>query len=215
MERRAFHFQIHFDDFFGVVPRAAGVGHEDGLKQTEERDGDEVADEEIRIQKRQAEREAKDDDEDVDQAFLCVAGADGNDALAVLEGGGFFVQPDVFLDEDDGAIGAGDDGLRARAGEPVDHRAAHEQAENDLRHDEAQAAHSVAEDAFEEHDDAKNHRGGTDDGGADQNGFGGRLEGIARPVAFFEFKFRAAEIGFEAEIFFDFRADIRQLLDAA
>ena len=41
-------FQIHFDDFLGVVPRAAGVGHEDGLEQAEERDAHEIADEEIR-----------------------------------------------------------------------------------------------------------------------------------------------------------------------
>src|ERR1043166_8743330 len=42
--------QIHFDDFLGVVPRAAGVGHEDGLKQSEEGDADQVADEEIRVE---------------------------------------------------------------------------------------------------------------------------------------------------------------------
>ncbi len=102
-----------------------------------------------------------------------------------------------------------------RAGEPVNHRAAHEQAKNNLRHDEAQAAHGVAENVFEQHDDAENHRGGADDGGADQNGFGGGLEGVARAVAFFEFEFGAAEIGLEAEIFFNFRADVGQLFDAA
>ena len=32
VERRAFLFQIHFHDFFGVVPRAAGVGHENRLE---------------------------------------------------------------------------------------------------------------------------------------------------------------------------------------
>ena len=34
----AFLAQVHFDDFLGVVPGATGVGHEDGLEQTEERD---------------------------------------------------------------------------------------------------------------------------------------------------------------------------------
>jgi len=31
--------QINLDDLFGVVPSAAGVGHEDGLIEAEERDG--------------------------------------------------------------------------------------------------------------------------------------------------------------------------------
>jgi hypothetical protein len=132
VQRRAFHFQIHFDDFLGVVPRAPGVGHENGLEQAEERDGDEIADEEIWIQKRQAEREAKNDDENVDQAFLRVVGADGDDAFAVFELSGFLVQLDVVLDENDRAVSAGDDGLTRCAGEPVNHRAAHEQAKNKI-----------------------------------------------------------------------------------
>ena len=38
---------------------------------------------------------------------------------------------DVLLDEFDRAVGAGGDGLRAGAGEPVDHRAARNQAEQE------------------------------------------------------------------------------------
>jgi len=47
MKFGAFLFQIHFNDFLGVVPRAAGIGHEDGLEQAEERNAHEVTDEEI------------------------------------------------------------------------------------------------------------------------------------------------------------------------
>ena len=125
------------------------------------------------------------------------------------------VEVEIFLDEHDRAIRAGDDGLRARAGEPVNHRAAHEQAEDDLRLHEAQMCDGVAKNIFEQHDDAENHRGRADDGGADQHGFGGRLEGVARAVAFFEFELGVGEIGFEAEISFDFRADVRLRFDAA
>src|SRR6266851_9400731 len=46
MEGRAFLLHFHFDDFLRVVPRAAGIGHEDGLVQPEDGDGDQVPDEE-------------------------------------------------------------------------------------------------------------------------------------------------------------------------
>ena len=46
VERRAFLLQFDFDDFLGVVPGAAGVGHEDGLVEAEDGDGEQVADEE-------------------------------------------------------------------------------------------------------------------------------------------------------------------------
>src|SRR5512146_3050398 len=56
VERRAFLLQLHLDDLLGVVPRAAGVGHEDGLIQSEQRDRDEIADEEVRLVERERER---------------------------------------------------------------------------------------------------------------------------------------------------------------
>ena len=37
-----------------------GIGHEDGLEEAEERDADQVADEEVRIEERQRQREAED-----------------------------------------------------------------------------------------------------------------------------------------------------------
>ena len=49
--------------------------------------------------------------------------------LRVLDVGLLLVQPHVLLDELDGPIGAGGDGLHRRAAEPVDHRAAADEAE--------------------------------------------------------------------------------------
>ena len=158
---------------------------------------------------------AEDDDEDVAHAFLRIDGADVDDFLAVVDRRGVPVELDVFLDVDDRAIGAGDDGLRARAGEPVNHRAAHEQAEDDFGLHEAQdAAIDVAGTPmlFEQHDDAENHRGCADDGGADKHRLGRGLEGVARAVAFFEFELGVLKVGFEAEILLDFRADVRARL---
>jgi len=52
---------------------------------------------------------------------FCANGADGDDLLGIRDGSflGAF-EFDVALDELDGAIGAGADGLHAGAGEPVD-----------------------------------------------------------------------------------------------
>ena len=51
--------QLDLDDLLGVVPGAAGVGHEDGLVETEDRDGDQVADEEERLDEREGQRAKK------------------------------------------------------------------------------------------------------------------------------------------------------------
>src|SRR6266446_3694140 len=53
MERRALFLQVHLDDFLGVVPRPAHVGHEYRLVEPEERDRHQVADEEVWLQKRE------------------------------------------------------------------------------------------------------------------------------------------------------------------
>src|SRR6266576_3331168 len=65
VERRAFLLQLGLDDLLGVVPSAARVGHEDGLVETEQRDRDQVADEEVRLEERERERCEKDGQEDV------------------------------------------------------------------------------------------------------------------------------------------------------
>ena len=54
-----FCLQLDFDDLLRVVPGAAGVGHEDRLVQTEDRDRDQVADEEERLDERERERERR------------------------------------------------------------------------------------------------------------------------------------------------------------
>ena len=53
VERRALLLQLDLDDLLGVVPGAAGVGHEDRLEEAEERDRDQVADEEVRLEERE------------------------------------------------------------------------------------------------------------------------------------------------------------------
>jgi hypothetical protein len=47
-----FLFQVYFDHFLRVVPRSAGVGHEDRLVQPEDRYRDQVTDEEERFDER-------------------------------------------------------------------------------------------------------------------------------------------------------------------
>ena len=66
----AFLAEVHFHDLLGVVPRTTRVRHEDGLEEAEERDADEVANEERRIEERQRERETEHHDEDVPHALL-------------------------------------------------------------------------------------------------------------------------------------------------
>ena len=68
--------QLDLDHLLGVVPRAAGVRHVDGLEQADHRDRDQVGDEEHRVEERVGERQAEDHDEDVEHAGLRVLGAD-------------------------------------------------------------------------------------------------------------------------------------------
>ena len=52
--------ELHLDDLLRVVPRAAGVGHEHRLIQPEQRDRDQIADEEVRLDERERERREED-----------------------------------------------------------------------------------------------------------------------------------------------------------
>ncbi len=49
MKLGALSVHFGFDDLLCVIPCAAGIGHEDGLEEAEDGDGDKVADEEERI----------------------------------------------------------------------------------------------------------------------------------------------------------------------
>jgi hypothetical protein len=73
-------------------------------------------------------------EEDVEHAALRVDGADLDDLLAVFDRRlGRAFELDVRLDELHRAVRAGGHGLHRRAGEPVDHRAAGDQAEQEGR----------------------------------------------------------------------------------
>ena len=78
--------------------------------------------------------------------------------------------------------------------------AAHEQAQDDLRLDEAEIGDDVAEEALQQDDDAEDHGGGADDGGADEHRLGRGLEGVARAVGRLEIVFRLFEVRFDAEV---------------
>ena len=105
---RAFLLQFHFDDLLGVVPRAARVGHEDGLVQAEDGNRDQVADKEERFHESEGQGAEEDGQKDVEHAFLRVLGADLDDFLAVGNRGFLDAfQLDIGFDELHRAIGAG------------------------------------------------------------------------------------------------------------
>ena len=108
---------------------------------------------------------------------------------------------DVRLDELDRAVGAGRHGLRRRAGEPVDHRAAGDQAEQERRVQQRQVRHELRlQPVGERHDDREDHRRRADDGRADEHGLGGRLERVAGAVVLLEVVLGALEVDVEAEV---------------
>ena len=136
MQRRALFAQIHFDNFLGVVPRAAGVGHEDGLVQAEDRDRNQIADEEVLVQAGKRERDEEHGQEDIEHAALGVLACKlpTTRLLSSIEAlVGAAIELDVRLDEFDGPIGAGHDRLRRSAGEPINHGAAGDQAQQERR----------------------------------------------------------------------------------
>ena len=114
----------------------------------------------------------------------------------------------MFLDVNHRAIGAGDDGLAGSAGEPVNDRAAHDQAQDDFRLHNAQLGDGTAKQVFQKNDDAEHHGGGANDCGADEDGFGRGLESVARAVAFFELVLGVFKVRVEAEVALDFRFDV-------
>ena len=187
MQRRALGLQLDLDDFLRVVPRATRVRHEDRLEQTEERDGNQVADEEEGLEKREREGREEHRQENVEHPALRVLRADLHDFFAV--GHRRFLdafQPDVRLDELDRAVGARAHGLRRGAGEPVNDGAAGDEAEQERRVEDRELVDVAREVGGERHDDREDHRRRADDGGADENRLRGRFERVARAVVFFE-----------------------------
>ena len=64
-------------------------------------------------------------------------------------------------------------------------------------------AMTLPKSVFEQDDDAEDHRGGADDGGADEHRLGRGLEGVARAVALFEIMLGVLEVRLEAEVLLD------------
>ncbi len=186
MQRSVLHLQINFDDLLAVIPATAGIGHEDRLEEAEEGDADQIADEEVGVEEGQRQSHEEDDDEDVDHPLLGVVGTNLDDFLAVFDRGFFLIQFDVLLDEHNGLIGAGDNGLDRSAGKPVNDAAAHEQAQDDFRLDKAKFGDNITEEAFQQDDDTEHHGGGADDGSADEHRLGRGFKGIARAVGGFQ-----------------------------
>src|SRR5882762_542589 len=134
VERRALLLHFNFNDFLGVVPGSAGVGHEDGLIEAEDGDGEKIADEEEGFDEGESKRGEEHGNEDVEHALLRVFGANLDDLFAIGDAGGSSsVQLDIGFNEFDRAVSAGSYGLRARAGEPVNHGTAGDQAKNERR----------------------------------------------------------------------------------
>ncbi len=167
-----------------------------------------------RFNERECQRSEEHREKDVEHAFLRILGANLHDLLAVGHRG--FLHPfelDVGLDEFDRAIGARGHGLCRCAGEPVNHRAAGDQAEHKGRMQQREFVHIAGQSVGQRHDDGKNHGGRPDHGSTDQHRLGSSLESIARAVVGFEQVLGAFEIHVDVEIALQFGLDIRYILD--
>ena len=214
MQRRAFLLQFHLYDLLGVVPGGAGVGHEDGLVETKDRNRDQISDKEEWFDESKSQGSEEDGEKDVEHAFLRVLGADLNHFFAVgnrclLRA----IEFDVGFDELHGAIGTGSYGLRGCASKPIDHRAARNQAQKERRVQERELVHIRGQAIRQRHDDGEDHRRCADHGGSDQHRFCGGLEGVACAVVLFEQVLGAFKIHIDVEVFLDLGSNIRHLLD--
>ena len=124
------------------------------------------------------------------------------------------IELDVLLDELHRAIGAGGDRLRAGAGEPVDDRAAGDQAEQEWRVHQGDLDHHVLlQPVGERHDGGEDHGGGADHGGADQHRLGSGLEGVARAIVLFQVLLGLFEVRLETEVLLEVGFDAGEGLD--
>ena len=169
----------------------------------------------IRLEAGERERREEDGQEDVEHALLRVLGADVDDGLAVLDRGLLDggVELDVLLDELDRAVRARGDGLHGCAREPVDDGAAHDEAEQERRVQDRELVEIALQAVGQEHDDREDHRGGADDGRADEDGLGRGLERVARAVVLLEEVLRLVEAEVEAEVALDLGLDVGDVLD--
>ena len=142
--------------------------------------------------------------------------ANKHDLLAVFHGRFFNpFEPDVSLDELNRAIGARSYRLRGSACEPVDHRAARNQAQHKRSMEQRQTVDccSIGQLVGQHHDDREDHRRGPDHRGADQYRLGRRLEGVACAIILFQQVLGAGEVDVHVEVFLDLRFDVWHLLN--
>src|SRR3989339_1420884 len=131
----AFFLHVHFDHFFGIIPRAAGICHKYRLEQTEYRYRDKIADKEKRVKAGERKRAEKYHKEKVKHSLLRIPGADLNDFFAVFGGRPLdaCIKFDIRLDELDGFVRAACNRMVCRACKPVNNRAAGNHAQQKRR----------------------------------------------------------------------------------
>ena len=88
----------------------------------------------------------------------------------------------------------------AAPGEPIDHRAPGNKAEQERRVQNGEHLDILRKSAGEHHDGREDHRGGADHSGADQHGLGGCLKGITRAVVFFQILFAFSKVGDKTKV---------------
>ena len=126
--------QIDFNHFLGIVPGTAGICHIQSLKQTKDRYRNQIAGKQRCIKAGKGNRKREDDDENVQHAFLRINRADFDHALGILNRRCLVgIQLDVLLNVVDRAISTGRNRLHRSAREPVNDRAAQNQAEQNIR----------------------------------------------------------------------------------
>ena len=214
VQRRVLRVEIHLDEFLRVVPGSTGVRHEDGLVEPEQRHRDEEPDEQERFGEGERQGGEEHAQENVEHTLLGVLGADLDHLVGILGGGlRLAVEVQVLFDELHCPVGARGDGLHGGAREPVDHRAAQQQAQQERGVQQRQVLQVLGELAGQAHHDGEDHGGGPHHGGADQHRFRRRLEGVARAVVGLEEVLGAFEVGADAVIAFQFLLDAGDLLD--
>ena len=125
----------------------------------------------------ESERERHQGDEDVPHATLGVLRADADDRFVILIVCFRFSEIHFLLDELHGSVRAGGHGLHRGAAEPVDDGPAAYKAEQHWSVGQAQVEQFFL---IEQQNDREDHgRRAHDGGAADEDGLGGRLEGVA------------------------------------
>ena len=129
--------------------------------------------------KAKVEGSKEDGKEDVEHAFLRVLGADFNDLLAVRNGSLLrALKLNVGFDELHRAISSSSHGLHRCAGEPVNHRAARDQAQKEWSMKQRELLHIRGQSVGQRHDDGEDHRRRAYHRGSNQHWLSGRLNPV-------------------------------------